>query len=136
MTVAATDEYFRRFAKDHGISDPTPGQLRCIDLVAWWLGGLHHAPRSVRECGSGIELLFAGRSFSTYDGNGLTRLVLLAHDLGIRADISARGMTLSVALHPRKIREGGSGWDRHPTIDSAIAAHRETFTAQWSPVSP
>jgi len=85
MTVTERDEWYSNWLKERIKKDPTPDQLRCVRLMDLWLGGLHHAPK-VRECGFGIELLFQrGKSFSTFDFDELTKLVLLAHDLCVRA---------------------------------------------------
>lgn len=61
------------------------------------------------------------RPASTFDMDGLTRLVFAAHDLGARADLSPCGgnrMELQVHLRSR----GGCQFGRHPTLDQAVAA--------------
>jgi hypothetical protein len=96
-----------------------------------WLGGLHHFPGGEgriakanwdRHC---VEVVFRAReSFSSVDGDALARLVFLAHDLGIRADVSGHGMNgMSVMLHPR-VRDGRR-MARHPTLEEAVAEWRE-----------
>jgi hypothetical protein len=107
----------------------TDRTIRIASLVWEWLGGFHHAPRNVKAAGNGIELVFGrGHSLPTYDGHSLTRLVMLAHDRCVRAEVSTAGMHLSVMLHAR-IGRGGDLYGRHPTLESAVSAHRARHSA-------
>lgn len=61
---------------------------------------------------------------ATYDTDALTRLVVLAHDRCVRLDVSPHTFQhLRVGMWTRSCREGRL-FDRHPTIEGAIAAIR------------
>lgn len=65
---------------------------------------------------------------ATFDFQGLTDAVLLAHDARIRLEIRARGQSLELLLHNRGERDDserlGNG---HPSLEQATAAHRARF---------
>lgn len=62
---------------------------------------------------------------ASFDNDTLTRLVLVSHDEGVRAAIFPRTFReLTVALHTRPAREGRL-WERHPTIEQAVADWRK-----------
>jgi hypothetical protein len=98
---------------------------RCAGLLDAWLMGLHHLPVEARKIdwsGEWVELTFWS-SFSTFDFDELTRLVFLAHDHCIRAEISAAMRYLRVSLYPR-VRDGLI-CDRHPALEKVMADWRE-----------
>ena len=101
----------------------TPDQLECWELVCDWQFGEHHGPRYVYEWGKGIKFsMYDG--LSTFDFDYLTRLVFLAHDRCIRAEIIASSPgRVGIVLHKRHTRDGGIA-ARHPTAEQALAAHR------------
>lgn len=109
------------------------------DMLGEWIHGLYHLPDHVlrsTEWGNtrvvAVELrgAFLG-GLATYDSDELTRLVFLAHDACVRVSIEARGPHhLCFRFSLRKLREGGSVWDRHPTIEGALARWREEHPAQ------
>jgi hypothetical protein len=86
--------------------------------------GEHHTPE-IKPFGMGWCVMPYDRSLSTFDFNGMTRLVLLAHDRCIRAEVSMAGMKLRIAIHKRHGRDGEMS-HRHPTIESAIESIRES----------
>jgi len=111
-------EYERKWVSyNKKFVDVTVAQLRCLHLASDWLHGLHHAPDTVRPfCDDAIELVFhRGKTFATFDFDELTRLVFLAHDQCIRAEIASAGMHLAVRLFARHTREGSTS-SRHPTL--------------------
>ena len=64
---------------------------QAIDFFAELFGGEHHIPRSwVKEFGLGWAVIYDG-DFATFDAGMLTRLVFLAHDRCIRAEVSRAG---------------------------------------------
>lgn len=85
--------------------------------------GKHHIPGKLHPFGFGWCVNDYG-DFSTWDLNKLTRLVFLAHDRCIRAEVLSSGPRMvKIALHKRK-RIGGTP-ERHPTIDEALRSWRE-----------
>src|SRR5262249_33958770 len=75
-----------------------------------------------------IEVRVAHKEWATFDSSLLTRLVFLCHDRCVRVSINPRGHhSLTLLFHPRQ-RDGGV-WSRHPTLEQAIADHR-----QWYPL--
>lgn len=100
----------------------TADQQACFDLLAEVFGGAHHVPKAV-EWGYGIKVNVGSGRLATFDFNFLTRLVVLAHDRCIRAEICQGGPRMvGVALWKRQ-REGGMN-QRHPTLEDAVASIR------------
>lgn len=95
-----------------------------VDFFATIFGGAHHIPGpkhggdNVREWGEGWCVITSG-DLATYDGDVLTRLVILAHDRLVRVAVSPTGMRLRIEIHQRGARTG-SVWERHPTIETAV----------------
>ncbi len=52
-------------------------QKYCIEMLEEWVFGAHHLPK-VKEWGRGVCVNYRG-DLSTFDGDRLTRLVILAH---------------------------------------------------------
>lgn len=100
----------------------TPAQVMCIDTLAVFASGHHHLPKT-RPHGQGVEINWRG-DLSTFDGDDLTRLVLVAHAYAVRISIqsSGPGMVKIVAFQ----RQHGSEkdlrfYERHPTIGDLAA---------------
>lgn len=67
-----------------------------------------------------IDFALGWHQLSTFDGNELTRLVILCHDRMIRCSIGAKNFHhIGLMFHKRKGREGSIN-ERHPTIEDAI----------------
>jgi hypothetical protein len=100
-------------------------QLSQQDAMAFFIafyGGEHHFPSDLKPYGFGWSMSHFG-SMATFDFNELTRLVLLAHERCIRAEISQGGPNrLRIAIWKRE-REGAMH-ERHPTIEQAIEEFR------------
>lgn len=97
----------------------TEDQVFCFDLVCDLMGGEHHTA-SVFAWGRGIKTSFYAGQLSTFDFDYLTRLVVMAHDRCVRAEIVPSGPgRVGVVLHRRHTREG-EAVKRHPTIEVAI----------------
>ena len=84
-------------------------------FLAEFYSGSHHIPGKVKEYGSGWVLNIWKGSFATYDFDGLTRLVILAHKHLIRVEIGHAGMYLQLRIHKRE-KTGGMA-QRHPDLD-------------------
>lgn len=76
--------------------------------------------------GKGVRFSVRRPQLATYDTDGLTALVLGAHEQAIRVEVAPRSFThLCITMHPRE-REHDSQWGRHPTIEQAIHRYRGT----------
>lgn len=87
--------------------------------------GSHHIGGTVKEWGSGIAInITYGFSAATFDFDGLTRAVLMAHERCIRFEIAPSGpRMLKLIFHKRHTRDGCMS-KRHPTIEQAINTFR------------
>jgi hypothetical protein len=88
--------------------------------------GIHHVDEWRRRYafGSGVAINIYCHGLATYDFDELTRLVVAAHDHCVRLEISAISPThVRLAFHCRE-RDAEAVWDRHPTIETQIAAIR------------
>lgn len=86
--------------------------------------GRHHIPgrgiSRIRTWGTGYCINYRPGNLSTFDFDGLTRLVLIAHRDMIRAEITGSGPGMvRLAIWKRKGRKGRM-FERHPTIEQAI----------------
>lgn len=83
--------------------------------------------RAQWDYGQGVSFVVRG-DFSSYDTDGLTTLVLGAHDRAIRVEVSGHRTGpghLRITMHPRS-RDGTQG-ARHPTVESMLAARRRLY---------
>lgn len=102
----------------------SPAGARVANLVNWWLRGIYHAQADVLRAdwaGEHVRISF-GRwnGFSTFDFDGLTRLVVGAHDAAIRVAVEpCNPHYLRLTFHPRN-RDQGHLWGRHPTMEAAL----------------
>lgn len=116
---------------------PSPLGIRVAALLDDWLFGLHHLsnPHNI-DWTNPIYIKIPHHPLSTFDFDGLTRLVFHAHDHCLRCDVSGRGGSgkmLLLTFHSRQ-REGKFA-QRHPTLEAAVASHRENFTTPRVPAS-
>jgi hypothetical protein len=99
-------------------------QWECAQMFADVVCGFHHITGTVKPFGYGIKVSAYPSRFATFDFDGLTRLVLLAHDRMIRVQLEPSGpRMIGFAMWKRHHREGGMS-ERHPTIEQAISLHR------------
>lgn len=69
--------------------------------------------------GLGTSFVLKSPQLATYDNDTLTRLVVAAHDLGVRVQIGAcTPKAIRVSMWTRPVREGSMGL-RHPTLEDA-----------------
>lgn len=83
--------------------------------------GAHHIPGKVRDFGVGWSVNDPGY-MSTWDMDRLTRAVFLAHDMGLRLEISPCMRYMRLAIHKRD--RSGTIMEGHPTLEEAVASHR------------
>lgn len=92
-------------------------QKYCIQVLQAWAGGAHHLPK-IYDWGSGVCVNWSG-GVATFDWDGLTRLVLLAHKFLVRVEVSWSGPGLvRIICHRRKA--SGSISQRHPSLDDLV----------------
>lgn len=91
-------------------------------VLAAMYGGLHNVPGKIKELPGRIEVCVPV-NLATYDFNNLTVLVVVAHEVCVRASLrSGPPRQIILMFHDRQ-REGGMS-QRHPTIEDAIASIR------------
>lgn len=84
--------------------------------------GAHHFGGQLKEWGYGWCMPMRN-NMATIDYNGLTKLVLMAHDRAIRVEIVPRGMSRALICIWQRDRSTGMSTG-HPTIEQAIEKHR------------
>lgn len=86
-----------------------------IDYV---FGGLHHT--HLVELKEVCYYIKFWDNLATWDGNKLTKIVVAAHDLGLRVDAEPSGMRgMRLMIHNRASREGRE-MERHPTLEQHL----------------
>lgn len=101
-------------------------QWECLRMLADLTRGFHHLFGKIRASNdNGIQCELECHNYlGTFDYNELTRLVVMAHDRAIRAEIRPCGTKrLSIYLHKRS-REG-TETQRHPTLEDAVTKIRK-----------
>lgn len=111
----------RPHMKYHGTGTWNDNQLLASYALAVVRGGYHHLFK-IKECGQrGVETsIYAGAS--TFDDNQLTRLVLVAHRLGVRIEIgSSNPGRIKLIAHARYTNDDKNSdlnfTERHPSLD-------------------
>lgn len=96
------------------------------EFFSEYYGGAHHIPNyKVDSEGYGFSVTHDGGGIATFDGNGLTRLVLMAHEKCIRVSVNPKNSrSVKIYIHKRFGTEGSIG-ERHPTIEMAIENYRK-----------
>lgn len=99
-------------------------EQEAIDFFSEYYGGEHHIPGfKPKQFGLGWCVNDNRGDIATFDFNGLTRLVLMAHDKCIRVGLQPiRNGLMTISIHKRE-REGSMS-ERHPTIEQAIEKFR------------
>lgn len=89
-----------------------------IKFFAEFYYGSHHIPEPIKPYGEGWYVKHYA-DLSSYDFNGLNRLVLMAHKYAVRVEIRGNSSKdVKICIWQRK-REGDMSY-RHPTIEEAI----------------
>jgi len=111
----------------------------CAEFLAQFYQGFHHVPGEFKRAGkASVSLEVNQLSLATFDFNEMTRLVVLAHDKCIRFGVNGPHMvereydgnvyeqaTMMIVVSKRK--RGGSMFERHPTLDEAVAQIRKQY---------
>lgn len=107
----------------------TDEQFECFLMLCDIFGGAHHIYSEVKPYGQGIVVNERHFRASTFDFNGLTKAVVMAHDRCIRFEIEPSGPgMLKLVLHKRK-REGQM-YERHPTMEDHIRSIRGGWVSE------
>lgn len=104
----------------------TDDQWECAKFMRDLFFGFHHINGEIKQSGLGIVVnVFNGNWAASFDYDGLTRAVVMAHDRMIRFEISGNTgpNMLKLFAHKRHIREGPMH-KRHPTLEDAVARIR------------
>jgi hypothetical protein len=80
--------------------------------------GEHHFPSKIKPFGEGWAISHFG-PLSSFDDDGLTRLVILAHEKCVRVQVEQGGPN-RLRIEIWKRARSGNIYERHPTIDQAI----------------
>lgn len=87
-------------------------------------GGAHHIPGKIVEHGFGWRLICHSGSLATWDGDTLTRFVIMCHHFMVRGEINpCNFQATSLCIWQRKGRDGKMS-ERHPTIEQAAERHK------------
>lgn len=98
---------------------------RCGVLLDDWLGGLHHLPDRLQPSDIDWSREFVAISawsflpgLASFDGGGLTNLIVLAHEHAVRVELHPAGRNIELLLHPRDARctVGDGTARRHATL--------------------
>jgi hypothetical protein len=99
-------------------------QDEASDFFAEIFGGRHYVPPILKKYGEGWKIT-CGRNLATFDGNLLTRIVLLAHEKCIRVEVVPVNFgLLGIIVHKRQLNSTKL-FERHPTIEQAIEEFRK-----------
>lgn len=115
------------------ITKISPLGAQVADLLGDLFSGLYHLDGAEKVDWANdhhIEVRVAYKEWASVDSNLLTKLVFLAHDRCLRVSISPRSAHAQTLLFHQRRRAGGT-WERHPTIEQALALYRE-----YHPVVP
>lgn len=114
------------------IANISPLGAQVADLLGDLFVGLYHLEGAEKVDWANdhhIEVRVVYKEFATFDTNLLTKLVFLAHDRCLRVSVNPRSpQALTLLFHQRQ-RTGGI-WERHPTIEQALAMYREYYPAE------
>lgn len=95
-----------------------------MNFFSEFYGGEHHIPGKIHEFGQGWMIKHDRGDLATYDFNGLTRLVFMAHQKCLRVSIMPLNFsTIKLIVHKRE-KEGGMT-EKHPTLSDAIKSYNE-----------
>jgi hypothetical protein len=110
----------------------SPLGIKVADLLGELFYGIYHLDLKRLWAvdwsnNSYIEISIGWHSFSTVDYDELTRLVFLAHHMAVRIQIDAATHKYLRLMFHQRCRFGDYA-HRHPTLDEAVAAFKETVS--------
>lgn len=112
-------EWFKGYREDWQTDD----QWLCHLFLQRLFKGFHHIPNTPKAHGRGIELNFKPSYMATFDNDMLTRIVIMSHNWGVRAEIGGSGPAMiKLRLWKRHSRDGDV-CERHPTIEEALESY-------------
>lgn len=101
-------------------------QFLCWKFLADIHGGFNHMYGKVHKWGNGIKLnSTCTNGLATFDYDGLTRAVVMAHDRMIRFEIVPSGPNMIGMCAWKRSKREGRMHERHPTIEDAIKRIRK-----------
>ena len=95
----------------------------CYLFLSQLFCGFHHIPNEPKyasENGISLNIL---NSMATHDSDKLTRLVIMAHNWGIRCSLEPCMRYMKMYLHVRKQRKGSISL-RHPVISEKVKQYK------------
>ena len=99
-------------------------QWLCAIFLNRLFQGFHHIHAPFRKNGEGLSINTRTSYFSTFDYDYLTKAVIMAHNWGVRLEISGSGPgMIKISLWKRSARKGGIS-ERHPEIHEAIEKYK------------
>ena len=104
-------------------------QWSCILFLFDFELGEHHLRGTIKPWGDGVQYnrLVSG-DLCTFDVDGLTRLVFLAHDRCIRVEVAASSpKRVHIACHKRHSRTAEKRYARHPALETALIRWRAIY---------
>lgn len=102
----------------------TDDQWECAQMIRDLFRGFHHVSGKIKPNRGGVEVsVYDERWAATFDTDGLTRAVVMAHDRMIRFQIASSSPKRLKLYLDKRTREGDL-YSRHPTIEEAIASAR------------
>lgn len=125
-----TEEEWLKQSREHSYAWASDDQWACVLMLIAMFRGEHHLPGEIKAAGRGVRISAHASRFSTYDYSDMTRLVFMAHDRCIRAELCPSGPgRIGIMLHKRHKREGEMH-ERHPTLEQAVAEWRSKNPAE------
>lgn len=100
-------------------------QWLCYLFLHRLFEGFHHIPCHPKANGTGIQIIFKSGGLATFDYDRLTKLVIMAHNWGVRAGVEGGNAgKIKLELFKRNVRDGRM-YERHPTIEQAIEKYKD-----------
>ena len=102
------------------------------DMLGDLFAGIYHLPsvalRKVDWADDMCIRITLSAPMASYDGDTLTRLVVLSHDRMLRVDLGACNFNnMELLIHKRKSREGDNTYNRMPTMERHMEIIRSGY---------